>query len=109
MGTVNQAGTPAAVYQLNNVQIQNERATHEQHEVDEGKNQPFKEERRSEEKIKKSTFKGSENIAHTINRNKEEMIEGRSSCLEGICFQVGSIFNARSNLKSSFTLFSSLF
>ena len=66
--------------------------------MDESKTQPLKEERRSKEKIKKSAFKGSENIAHTINRNKEEMIEGISSCSEGICFQVGSIFSVRSNL-----------
>ena len=95
LGTANQAATPAAVNELNNESIQDERNTRDRNEVDESKtlNEP-------DEKIKRGAFKGSENSAHTINRNEKEERKGSFFSLEGMCFYVsvpplahGSVIN----------------
>ena len=81
LGTTNQAGMPATVNELSNESIQDERNTRDRNEVDERKtlNEP-------NEKIKRGALKGSENSAHTINRNGKEERRGNFFSLEGICF-----------------------
>ena len=101
LGSVNQAATPAAVKELNNEPILKERTPHDRNEMDECKtlNEP-------KEKIKRDACKGSENSAHTINRNEKEMKEARSRSFvssEGIYFYVSSVFSVRLNFKSPFT------
>ena len=83
LGTANQAAIPAAVNELNNESIQDERNTRDRNEMDESKtlNEPNK-------KIKRGAFKGSENSAHTINRNEKEERKGSFFSLEGICVYV---------------------
>ena len=95
LGTVNQAATPAAVNELNNESIQDERNTRDRNEMDERKtlNDP-------NEKVKRGAFKGSENCAHTIKRNEKEERKRSFFSLEGICYYVsvpllvqGSVIN----------------
>ena len=84
LGTVNQAGTPAAVNELNNEPTLNERTTNDGNEMDESKTL-----NETKEKMKRDASKGSENSAHTINRNEKEMKGKKSRSFvssEGIFF-----------------------